>query len=223
MPDRLLQAFPFLRDVPPRSLEELRGQAVHRSLAHKEILVRDGRECAYLPFVLQGALRVYKASDTGKELTFYRIEKGESCILTTTCILSGGIFPAIAEAEGATEVLLVPSKMLLRLVDESPHWRRFVFSQFTQRLTSALTLVEEVAFRHVDDRLAAFLVRAAGAGSTVRRTHGGLADELGTSREVVSRILKDFESAGIVTISRGSIRILDRPALEGRAAASPPV
>ncbi len=189
-------------------------QSVHKSLEHKQVLVRDGKECAWLPFVLQGALRVYKASDTGRELTFYRIEKGESCILTATCILNGGSFPAIAEADGPTELLLVPAKLVLSLVDRSPAWRQFVFAQFSRRLESALILVEEVAFRHIDARIAAFLLREAGAASAaVRRTHGAIADELGTSREVVSRILKDFESVGVITISRGSIRILDEKRL----------
>ena len=102
MHDKLMQAFPFLRQVPDKVRDEFLAQSVHKNLEHKQVLVRDGRECAWLPFVLQGALRVYKASDTGRELTFYRIEKGESCILTATCILNGGIFPAIAEADGDT-------------------------------------------------------------------------------------------------------------------------
>ena len=217
VPDKLLHAFPFLREVPAKVRDELLSQSVRRALEHKQVLVRDGKECAWLPFVLEGALRVYKASDTGRELTFYRIEKGESCILTATCILNGGSFPAIAEADGPTELLLVPSKLVLDLVDRSPQWRQFVFAQFSRRLESALILVEEVAFRHIDARIAAFLLREAGTGggtAAIRRTHGAIADELGTSREVVSRILKDFESAGVIAISRGSISILDEKRLQ---------
>jgi CRP/FNR family transcriptional regulator, anaerobic regulatory protein len=219
----IIRAFPFLREVPETSRSRIAAQAVRKTLTHKDVLVRDGKECAYLPFVLRGALRVYKSSTTGRELTFYRIEKGESCILTATCILSNGLFPAVAEAEGATEVLLVPSALLLHLVDTSPAVRNFVFAQFSRRLESALTLVEEVAFHHIDARIAALLLREAGADSgTVRRTHSAIADELGTSREVVSRILKDFESAGIVSIARGSIRVLRAAALQERLA-TPPV
>ncbi len=223
MSDQLLQAFPFLKDVPEKVRAELAGQSVRRELEDGQVLVREGNECAYLPFVLKGALRVYKSSDTGRELTFYRIERGESCILTATCILSGGRFPAVAQAEGATDVLLVPSRLIERLVESSAPWRRFVFSQFSRRLEAALTLVEEVAFRHVDARLAAFLLRGTRAGGTVRGTHGSIADELGTSREVISRILKDFEEAGVIALSRGSIRVLQREALEKRAEPVPPL
>ncbi len=224
MPDRLLERFPFFAQLPEKERAVLFGQSVRRSLEDKQVLVRSGRECAFLPFVIEGTLRVYKASDTGRELTFYRIERGESCVLTATCILSGGAFPAIAAAEGRTEVLLVPSKLLMRLVDSSPAWRQFVFSQFSRRLEAALVLVEEVAFRHVDARIAAALLKLSRPGTgLVRRTHGSIADELGTSREVVSRILKDFESAGLIEISRASIKVLRRDLLEGRAAVSPAV
>jgi CRP/FNR family transcriptional regulator len=221
MPDRLLQAFPFLAELPEKTRAELLGQSVRKSLEDKQVLVRAGRECAYLPFVVEGTLRVYKASDTGRELTFYRIERGESCVLTATCILSGGTFPAVAEAEGRTDVLLVPSKLIMRLVDTSAAWRQFVFGQFSKRLEAALVLVEEVAFRHVDSRIAAALLRLSGPGKgLVRKTHGAIADELGTSREVVSRILKDFESAGLIEISRASVRVLRRDLLESRVALS---
>ena len=183
------------------------------------MLVRPGNECAYLPFVLKGALRIYKTSETGKELTLYRIEEGESCILTATCILSGGSFPAMAEAEGATEVMLLPARLLVSLVEEHAEWRKFVFGLYSQRLEIVLALVEEVAFHHVDARIAAYLVRTAGSRQkVVDRTHAEIASELGTSREVVTRILKDFESAGLIATLRGRIRILKPADLEGKGA-----
>jgi hypothetical protein len=104
-----------------------------------------------------------------------RIERGESCILTATCILNGSSFPAIAEAEGSTDVLLAPARLLVRFV-------------------------EEVAFHHIDSRIAAYLLKfVEGREGVVSRTHAEIASELGTSREVVTRILRDFEAAGCVT------------------------
>jgi CRP/FNR family transcriptional regulator len=176
------------------------------------VLVRDGTECRYLPLVLKGALRIYKTSDTGRQLTLYRIERGESCILTATCILNGNRFPAVAEADGATELVLLPAGLLLRLVDEQPVWRRFVFGLYSKRLETMITLVEEVAFQHMDSRLAGWLLKAAtGSPGVVTATHGRIASELGTSREVVSRILKDFQTEGLLTTLRGRVHIL-RPA-----------
>ena len=171
--------------------------------------------------MLKGTLRIYKTSETGKELTLYRIEQGESCILTATCILSGGSFPATAEAEGATEVMLVPSRLLESLVEEHGEWRKFVFGLYSQRLEVVLALVEEVAFHHVDARIAAYLIKTArGRQNVVDRTHAEIASEIGTSREVVTRILKDFESSGLIATLRGRIRILKPADLQDKGATS---
>ena len=219
MYEEVIRAFPFFSTLPPKTRETLLSRSIRRSLAHREVLVRSGAECVYLPFVLDGTLRIYKSSETGRELTLYRIERGESCILTTTCILNGGSFPAIAEAEGSTEILLVPATLMVDLVEESPLWRRFVFGLYSKRLDNVMTLVEEVAFHHVDIRIAAKLARlATGRTHTVTRTHAELAAELGTSREVVTRILADLEADGLIEIQRGRIRILRPDDLAARAA-----
>jgi CRP/FNR family transcriptional regulator len=218
MHEEVMQAFPFLSTLPARARENLLSRSLSRRLVHKELLVGSGTECVYLPFVVSGTLRIYKASETGRELTLYRIERGESCILTATCILNGGSFPAIAEAEGDTEILLVPAVLMVDLVEESAQWRRFVFGLYSKRLDNVMTLVEEVAFHHVDTRIAAKLAQlAAGRTHTVTRTHAELAAELGTSREVVTRILADLEADGLIAIERGRIRILLPEKLAARA------
>jgi CRP/FNR family transcriptional regulator len=218
MHEEVIQAFPFLSTLSARSREDLLSRSIRKSLAHKQVLVGSGTECVYLPFVVDGTLRIYKSSETGRELTLYRIERGESCVLTATCILNGGSFPAIAEAEGTTEILLVPAVLMVDLVEESAQWRRFVFGLYSKRLENVMTLVEEVAFHHVDTRIAAKLAKlATGRARTVTRTHAELAAELGTSREVVTRILADMEADGLIAIQRGRIRILRPEDLAARA------
>jgi CRP/FNR family transcriptional regulator len=130
----------------------------------------------------------------------------------------------MAEAEGPTEVLLVPSKVYDELVDASPEWRRFTFALYSKRLELVLTLVEEVAFHHVDSRIAAYLLKhSTGQPAEVRKTHGEIALELGTSREVVSRILGDFEAGGLILTERGRIRIQQPAALGERTTLAPSV
>ena len=217
MSERLIATFPFFSTLPARSREAILARAVGKTLAHKQVLVSGGTECAFLPFVIDGTLRIYKASDSGREITLYRIEKGESCVLSATCILNGGGFPAVAEAEGETEVVLLPAQLLTRLVEDNADWRRFMFGLYAKRLENVLTLVDEVTFHHMDSRLAAHLVRQAGERQkVVTRTHGEIAAELGTSREVVTRILADFETGGLIATSRGRIRILRADALRER-------
>lgn len=216
---KVLQAFPFFAALPAKAREALLSNAVTKKLSSKQVLVRDGGECAYLPFVLEGTLRLYKTSPAGREITLYRIRRGESCILSATCILNEGSFPAVAEAEGPTEVLLVPSRLISDYVDDNPDWRRFLFGLYAKRLDEVLTLVDEVAFHHMDARLAAWLVKhSAGSPGTVGATHGQIADELGTSREVISRILSDFEADGLIETSRGRIRLSRPEELKRRSA-----
>jgi CRP/FNR family transcriptional regulator len=125
----------------------------------------------------------------------------------------------MVEAEGETEIVLVPSELFSRWVDEYPEWRRFVFRLYSKRLEVMLTIVEEVAFHHVDARIAAYLVAAAGGrAATVPGTHQMIASEVGTSREVVSRILRDFEASGLITTERGRIKILEHKRLGEHAA-----
>ena len=206
--DRVLEAFPFFASLPARAREALISHAVTKKLDSREVLVRDGAECTWLPFVLDGTLRLYKTSPAGREITLYRIRRGESCILSATCILNEGSFPAIAEAEGPTEVLLVPSRLIAAYVEDNPDWRRFLFGLYAKRLDEVLTLVDEVAFHHMDARLAAWLFKqSTGSPGTVGATHGQIADELGTSREVISRILSDFEADGLIETSRARIRL----------------
>lgn len=206
---RLIARFPALEDIAPRSRQQLLDLGTLKGLEPKQILAREGALCVYLPLVFEGGLRVYKSSEAGREITLYRIAPGESCVLTATCIMNGSGFPALAEAEEATELLLVPARLFIRLVDEDARWRRFVFGLYARRLDSVLALVEEVAFRRVDERLASYLLaRSVDAGGRVQKTHAQIAAELGTSREVVTRILKDFELRGLIATRRGRIEIL---------------
>jgi CRP/FNR family transcriptional regulator, anaerobic regulatory protein len=213
-PKEALAAFPFLASVPRESRDAFLSASTRMSLKGGQILVSAGNQCGALPLVLDGTLRIYKVSEGGREMTLYRIERGESCVLTATCILNHGSFPAVAQAEGPTVVALAPAPLFLRMVEEHPQWRRFVFGLYAKRLDAVLTLVEEVAFRHVDERVAALLLTSPASGNLVRTTHAEIASEIGTSREVVSRILKDFEAQGLVTILRGGIRVLDPDGLE---------
>lgn len=217
MDDLIEKNFPFIAALPSRLRDALRVQSIRKTLENRQVLVPGGAECAYLPFVLEGVLRIYKVSEAGKEVTLYRIEQGGSCILSATCILNGGSFPAVAEAEGHTQILLLPASLLSRLVEEDSACRRFMFDQYARRLDAVLTLVEEVTFHHMDMRIAAFLLRnATGSGAEVSITHGEIAAELGTSREVVTRILADFESDKVIFTSRGKVIILNPAALKER-------
>ncbi len=187
-----------------RILDTLR----YRGLEAGATILREGQSCSSAPFVIEGCIRVYKTAESGREITLYRIERGQSCLLSASCGSGIPSFPATVVAETECMAAFMPSETVKRLLAEGPAFREFVFSQYSRRMAEVIELVEEVAFRRVDERLRQWLAESAGAGGgKVAATHQGLADHLGTSREVVSRILKDWEQRGLLEISRGWITL----------------
>jgi len=188
----------------------LLGSAHYRHLEAGTYLMRAGESCGAVPFVLSGSLRVFKTSESGREISLYRIGPGETCILSCCCAEHGGRFPATVLAEEDTSAAFLRGETLEGLFGQSPRFRSFVLSQYASRMAEVIELVEEVAFRHLDPPLNELLtaLQAAQGGKAVRATHQELADHLGTSREVVSRILKDWEDRGAIGLSRGEIALL---------------
>lgn len=199
----------------PADLEGILASLSYRELEAGTSLLREGQACSKVPFVLEGVLRVYKTAESGREITLYRIEAGQLCILSSGCGSSLEAFPASVVAEKKSFAAFLSKERIRRLLDEGPSFRAFVLEQYSRRMAEVFELVEEVAFRKVDERLRLWLLESEAGlpGLPVAATHQELAFHVGSSREVVSRILKDWEARGLIEISRGSIRIL--PAFRG--------
>ncbi len=210
------QTFPFLSEVAPAIQESFRREARVLHLEAGAPICLEGDRCRHLPLVVHGTGRVYRLSPAGRTLTLYRISPGESCILTASCVLSARPFPAFAEAETDLEALAVPADAFRAWFAASPAWRGYVFDLLARRFADVVELVEAVAFQRVDERLAAHLLAEQDTSGRVSRTHEALAADLGTSREVVSRVLKEFEHEGLVTLNRGSVVIGDAAGLARR-------
>lgn len=166
-----------------------------------------------LLFLYDGTLRVSQTSDAGREIVLYRVEAGESCVLTTACMLAEEAYNAEGVAETDLTVISLPHDTFDRLAAEEPSFRKFVFRAYSRRLLDLMHVVDEVAFGRIDVRLAARLLSLAGAGTEVSATHDDLARELGTAREVISRALQDFQKRGLVSLSRGKVGIQSRSGL----------
>lgn len=143
------------------------------------------------------------------EITLYEIDPGETCILNASCILSGQTYPANAVTLSDSGLFLVPSAAFRRLISEHEMMREFVFTLLSRRLSGVMELVEEVAFGHMDERLLDYLVEKS-ADNKLETTHQNIANDLGTSREVVSRLLKNYERKGRVKLSRNAVTLLDQ-------------
>jgi CRP/FNR family transcriptional regulator len=202
----LLQCYPIIHELPPRLQEalQLQGQPVHALPGQEIFSVND--PCNSYLMVVEGTLRVGKTSPNGREMTLYRVLPGDSCILTVSCLLGDARYPASGVVEKELSAVGISQALFEQLIAESPAFRRSVFGFFAERLTVLMALIEAVAFQRLDERLAGLLWRE---GPCLQKTHQMLADELGSVREVISRILKEFETQGLVRLDRGQILVLE--------------
>jgi CRP/FNR family transcriptional regulator len=179
-----------------------------------------GSPCENYVLLLEGSVRVQVIGESGREAVLYRVLPGESCVLTTCCILSGDDYPAEGFTESKVRALVLSKPVFDGALDSAPAFRRFVFTNLGSRITDVIGRMEEVAFRPVERRLAAFLVSRADNDGIIHATHQKIAVELGTAREVVSRHLKRFASSGLIDLGRSTVKV-QRPVELQRLADTP--
>jgi CRP/FNR family transcriptional regulator len=213
--DRVIRVMPALRDLPSTLAEEVGHNLELVRVPSGAILFRENDGCHGFPIVLSGRVRVARQLDSGREFLLYDVEPGESCVMSTTCMLGNSPYGAHGHALSDVELALLPRSVFDRLVAEHKPFRDEVFAMFGERLARLMELVESVGFQRLDQRLAAQLL---GKGGRIEASHEQLAQALGVSRESVSRQLKVFEDHGWVRLGRGAVDILDPRGLREAAA-----
>lgn len=208
MLDHMPDGIPMLSEAAEDFKQAFTRQANLVRLPPSTTICHQGNHCQQLPIVTSGQARVFKLSETGREITLYRITPGESCVLTASCIMSDLAFPAIAETDQDVEAVVIPAAIVSEWFETYPVWRKFIFHMISLRMASILTVIEEVAFQRMDIRLSRHLSSAADEQGFIKTTHQQIADELGTAREVVTRLLRDMEADGSIEMSRGMIHLL---------------
>jgi CRP/FNR family transcriptional regulator len=208
---RLLQQYPMLRELPAANQAELAAAATSVHIPAGTVIFDEEQVCHGFPMLLSGNIRVVKSAPNGRELQLYRVMPGESCILTSSCLLGNTRYHARGIAEQPLEMVLLPAAAFHALLEKQEAFRGHVFHLFSDRLTDLMQLVTAVAFQKLDQRLATLLVSKP---NPVHTTHQALADELGSAREIVSRLLKGFAEQGWVRLGREQIEIVDAAALK---------
>lgn len=203
----VLKQFAFFRSLPES--ERRRGGDAARlaRLSGRALFFRQGQAIDRLGFIGRGSLRVFRVGENGREITLYHVKAGETCLVNLLSVILQQDACATAQAEGEVVAVILPGTMIRSWIQSSDNFRTMVFASLGQRLVDVMTLVEEVAFRKMDQRLADFLRDRAQPNSRIEATHEAIAAELGTAREVVSRLLATFSQMGAISLSRGSIRI----------------
>lgn len=215
--ERAIQSMPFLGNADQGFIKEFLTSAFMATIPAGHDVFLEGDRIEAIALLISGVVRVYKIGETGREITLYRFGNGSSCILTANAILSHKTFPAIATVEQDAEAIMIPADRFRDWVKRYDLWRDFVFDLLSQRLQTVMAVIDEVAFHRMDRRVAALLAQRGSTNNPVRITHQEIASELGSSREVISRLLEDFINEGSIRSGRGQIEILDFEALRSRS------
>jgi CRP/FNR family transcriptional regulator len=211
----LLQHYPMLGALPGAELDALLSAAHVMDIPAGTMIFDENQLCQGFPLVISGSVRVSKSSPNGRELQLYRVGPGESCILTSSCLLGHSPYHARGIAECDVRMAVLSPATFKALIATHEGFRDYIFALFSERLTDLMQLVSAVAFQKLDQRLATLLVAKP---SPINTTHQALADELGSVREIVSRLLKNFAEQGWIRLGREQIEVLDIPALQRYAA-----
>ncbi|MGR9052675.1 MAG: Crp/Fnr family transcriptional regulator [Gammaproteobacteria bacterium] len=203
--------FPQFVRCGDRSVESLMNSAIQIKLPAGHQVFYPGKTCENYLLMLEGSVKTQLLSENGREVLLYYVRPGESCVLTTSCLLGGNRYPAEGITESDVHAFAIPAHAFYRGIDQSPFFREFVFKNFSSRLSNVISRMESVVFGAIDERLSKALLDT--GSSLIGKTHQELAAELGSAREVVSRHLKRFESFGWLRLNRGTIEIIDVDAL----------
>jgi len=204
-----VEFFPALMEVEDDFWRQVANSAKEIVVPAGTTVFSDGEVCQNYIMVLEGITRVYKTFENGREMLLYRVNTGETCSLTTSILLAGGKYTASAITETECRAVIIPVQLFHEAFDQSKGFRDFVCSNFGGRIRDFILLLESIATRNVDVRMARWMLENKSDDNQIEVSHKALAFELGTVREVVSRHLKEFEDNGWVKLSRANIELLD--------------
>lgn len=207
----LEQYFPVWDQLTPAQRDRLSGGAVRRTVPKGTALHRGSMDCTGLLLVRQGQLRAYILSDEGREITLYRLFDMDMCLFSASCIIRSIQFDVTIEAEKDTDLWIIPAEIYKNIMEESAAVANYTNELMASRFSDVMWLMEQIMWKSFDRRLAAFLVEESTleGDSTLKLTHETIANHLGTAREVVTRMLRYFQSEGMVKLSRGTVEITD--------------
>lgn len=201
----------LLENLPEQTQKEICGRVKLVKIPANTMLFDCGGSCITLPLVLEGSVRVFKQSDTGREISLYRVTKDQICIVTLSCLLGGDNYPATGVVEEAVTAIAIPDTLFRELIATQQPFRDSVFHLFSERISGLMQLVDEVAFHKLDQRLASLLLER---GPVINESHQQIADELGSVREIISRLLKQFAEKNWITLGRRQIEVIDASAIK---------
>lgn len=216
----LLKSLPFWTKISVQQQETLQNAATELHYKKGSLLHRGDSDCVGLFLVQSGQLRVYTLSEEGRELTLYRLFARDMCLLSASCILQGLQFDVFVSATEETQVLHIPSPIYATLMEQSIAVSNYTNEVMASHFSEVMWLMDQIMNKKLDARIAAFLLEESALAQSVelRLTHEQIARHLGSAREVVTRMLKHFQTEGLLQLGRGNITLEDTQALSRLAA-----
>ncbi len=211
----LSAVFPVWNKLTPQQQDAVRARLLTRRAAKGEIIHNGSLDCAGLMLVKSGQLRAHILSPEGREITIYRLFERDICLLSASCVMNSIQFEVIIQAEKDTELFVIPPDLFRRLMDESAPMANFTNELMASRFSEVMWLMEQIMWKSMDKRVAAFLLEEAALEETsvLKLTHETIANHLGTHREVVTRMLRYFQAEGMVRLTRGTVELTDEKKL----------
>lgn len=208
--------FPVIRKLSKEQQKRIQEAVTEKSVEKGTVLHDGAADCTGLLVVQSGMLRAYILSEEGREITLYRLFERDVCLFSASCMMSGIQFEVTIEAEKDTRVWVIPTKVWKQLNEESAVLANYTNELMADRFTNVMWLIEQVMWKSFDKRLAEFLLEEVSVEGTslLKITHEVIGNHLGTAREVVTRMLRYFQSEGMVKLSRGMVEITDTAGLE---------
>ena len=213
--------FPIWNRLTRDQQAALSAGLIQRTLEKGSFLSGGGEECTGLLLIRSGQLRAFLVSDEGREITLYRLFERDLCLFSASCMMNSIQFDILIQAEKDTELWVIPARLYRQIMEESAPAASFTNEVMASRFSQVMWLIEQILWKSMDRRIAAFLLEEAGneQTETLRITHETIANHLGTHREVVTRLLRYFQNEGMVQLSRGTILLSDIEKLEALAEA----
>ena len=214
--ENILNKLPFWASLTEQEKEILRKNAVIRRYEKGSFIHSSDRDCLGMLFIISGEIRTYILSDEGREITLFRLYPNDLCVLSASCVISQISFDTQMTARQDTEVLIIPPNITALLKEQNISVRCFLYEQATERFSEVMWAMQQILFKGLDQRLAAFLVEECERtnSNTVRMTHEQIARNISSAREAVARMLKQFTQDGLVELKRGEIIIKDTDGLK---------
>jgi CRP/FNR family transcriptional regulator len=211
----LLSKLPFFEKLNQQERELLLSQTTKVTYPKNSVVYSRALECLGVILLTKGCLRTYMLSEQGRDITLYRLYSGDICTLSASCLLNNITFDVMIEAEDECEALLMNTRMFQKLMDSNVYVENFSYKSTIDRFSDVMWTMEQILFMSFDQRLSVFLLDEATKtkSDTIKLTHAQIAKYIGSAREVVSRMLKRFESDGLVQLTRGGIVLLDKKRL----------